>query len=165
MKSHNRPCSSGEKRQSFQTQYLFPTPQKGKGNRDGIQCSSAAHPLCKVMLGDNHLSRALQTFLERLRSQASPNPVNHSTSSLLETHSLEGKVMRKFTHSIILRHLLESHARKLQEQKDAGKHIFNLLIKTLTRFSKRSAAPSTNMCSNTPPASCPQSPAGWNSSF
>lgn len=155
----------GKKRESFQIPCLFPTPQKGKGNRDGIQCSSAAHPLCKVMSGDKHLSQALQTFLERLRSQPSPNPVNHSTPSPLETHSLEGKVMQKFTHSIILRHLLVSHARKLQEQKDAGKHVFNLLIKTLTRFSRRVPAPSTNMCSNTPPASCPPSPAGWHSSF
>jgi len=73
--------------------------------------------------------------------------------------------MQKFTHSIILRHLIESHARKLQEQKDDEKHVSILLIETLTRFSKRVPGLSTNLCSNPPPASCSQSPVGWHSSF
>lgn len=44
-------------------------------------------------------------------------------------------------------------------------HVFNFLVKILTSFSMSVPAPSTNVSSNIPSASCPQSLAGWRRSF
>lgn len=57
---------------------------------------------------------------EKIKISAITNPVNNNAQSLLETFLLEGKGKQKFTHSVILKHLLEINARKLQQQKDAG---------------------------------------------